>query len=66
MHGHVGDSVALNPFGPLTVIAAVILVLGLHERYPGITKRLLSRPVVGAVVVLWVAVWLVRLQIARQ
>ena len=65
MHGHLRESVAYNPFGPLTVIVAVVLVLGIHKRFPAVSRRLQSRPVVGALVCVWVAVWLVRLQVAR-
>ena len=66
VHGRIGDSIAFNPFGPLTVIVAVLLVVGVHKRFPGVTRRLQSRPVVGALVGVWLAVWLVRLEIARQ
>jgi hypothetical protein len=65
-HGHITDSLSLNPFGPLTVIAAVLLVVGVHKRFPALTKRLQSRPVVGAFIAVWVVVWVIRLQVARQ
>ena len=63
MHGNVGESVAFHPLGPITLIAAVVLVLGLHNRFPGLAARLQTRPVLGACASIWVAVWLVRLAI---
>jgi hypothetical protein len=66
MHGHIGDSLSLNPLGPLTLIAAMLFVVGIHNRFPALAKRLQSRPVVGAFIGIWVAVWIIRLQVARQ
>jgi len=66
MHGHLGDSVAFHPLGPLTVVGAAALAAGLDERAPGLTRRLKSPAVAGSIAAGWVAVWLLRLRAARR
>ena len=66
MHGHLGDSVAFHPLGPVTVLGAAALAAGLDERVPWLRERLQSREVAGSLVAGWVAVWLLRLRAARR
>ena len=63
-HGDLSGSVSLHPLGPITVVAAVLFVLGVHARYPAVAARLRSRPLLAAAAAVWIAVWLVRLQTA--
>jgi hypothetical protein len=65
MHGNLADSIREHPLGPITVVVAVLLVLGAHKRFPGLMERLQSRPVLGAIVAVWIVVWLIRLPTFR-
>jgi hypothetical protein len=65
LHARLGESVSLHPLGPVTVVAALLLVVGAHKRFPDLAARLRSRAVLGAAAVAWLAIWIVRLQLAR-
>jgi hypothetical protein len=66
MHGQFGDSVAFHPLGPVTLLGAAALAAGLDERVPWLKERLQSREVAGSLAAGWVAVWLLRLRVARR
>ena len=61
LHGNLVDSIRWHPLGPITVVAAVLLVLGAHRRFPGLMERLKSPAVLGAIAAVWIVVWLIRL-----
>jgi hypothetical protein len=65
LHGQLGDAIRWHPLGPITVIAAVLLVLGVHKRFPGLMERLQSRPVLLSVAAVFIVVWLIRLPTFR-
>jgi len=66
LHGHPRESISFHPLGPLTAAAAAFFALGIHEASPELGARLRSRPLLGAAVAAWVAVWLSRLRAARS
>ena len=66
MHGHLGDSMAFHPLGPVTVLGAAALAAGLDERVPWLKERMQSRKLAGSLAAGWVAVWLLRLRAARR
>jgi hypothetical protein len=64
VHGNLSGSLSVHPLGPVTVVAAILFVMGVHARYPAVTALLRSRPLWAVCVFAWVAIWLVRLQTA--
>jgi hypothetical protein len=65
LHGRLGESVSLHPFGPLTAAAAALFASGVDKRSPTLAARLRSGPMLGAAAAAWLAVWLVRLRTGR-
>jgi hypothetical protein len=61
LHGDFSTGLAYHPLGPLTLAIAVLFVLGIDRRCPRVDAAARSRPVMGALVVTFVGVWLVRL-----
>jgi hypothetical protein len=61
MHGNLADSIREHPLGPITVVVAVLLVLGVHKRFPSLYQRLQSPRVLAAITAVWLVVWLIRL-----
>ena len=66
LHGRLRESLVLHPLGPLTVVGAAAFAAGFDDRAPGLTKRLRSPAVVGSLATGWVAVWLIRVLVARR
>jgi hypothetical protein len=65
LHGNLADSIRWHPLGPITVVVAVLLVLGVYKRFPGLMERLQSREVMRAIIAVWIVVWLIRLPTFR-
>jgi hypothetical protein len=61
LHGDFSTGLAYHPLGPLTLAIAALLVVGIDRRFPRVDAAARSRPVLGALVVTFVGVWLVRL-----
>lgn len=66
LHGRLGESVALHPLGPLTLVAAAAMAAGIDDRAPALTRRLRSPAVVGSMAAGWVAIWMIRMGAARR
>jgi len=60
MHGNLRESIAFHPLGPLTVMAAILVVLGVHQRFPGLIRLINTRPVLAGGAAIVLAVWVVR------
>jgi hypothetical protein len=61
LHGDISTGLAYHPLGPLTLVIAVLLVLGIDRRFPRLKAAASSRPVLAALFVTFMGVWLVRL-----
>jgi hypothetical protein len=65
LHGNLADSIRWHPLGPITVVVAVLLVLGVHRRFPGLMERIYSREGTRAIAAVIIVVWLIRLPTFR-
>lgn len=61
MHGQLGQSLYYHPLGPISLIAALLFVLGVHKRFPGVWERIQSPPVFKAIAAVWLVVWVLRI-----
>lgn len=65
LHGRPRASFSFHPLGPLTVVAALVVLEGAGPA-PELTARLRSRRPLGTAIAVWLGVWLVRLRAARR
>jgi hypothetical protein len=60
MHGQLGQSLYYHPLGPISLIAALLFVLGVHKRFPAVWQWVQSPAVLKAIAAVWLIVWVMR------